>query len=202
MPSWTVTRRSTRRGIALGGVTLALCLPLTACSSQDGEPTSSPSGSTRSVGANDRQLAAALAAFQAGRTSEAAEIYREVLKKDARNVVAHYNLGLIAQTANDLDEAAFRYRSALDADARYAPALYNLAIVTNRLGNPNAAVNLYRRAIAVNPRDANSLFNLGLLLRQLGKEKDAIAELNKAIAIDPALANRLPRETPGPTPSA
>ena len=92
--------------------------------------------------------------------------YETALTTDAGNVLALYNLGLIAQTSGDTEGAEARYRAVLVADAQYQPAVFNLAIVRKALGDLEEAETLYRRAIELRPGDAGAHLNLGLLLRE------------------------------------
>ena len=94
-------------------------------------------------------------------------------KLDPANKFAHYNLGLIAQTAGDDAKAESDYRLAIAVDPNYAPALYNLAILRDKAGAKDEAIDLYTRATKADPKFATAFLNLGLLLFETGKTAEA-----------------------------
>ena len=134
-----------------------------------------------------------------GKLAEAAVTYREVLKKDAQNKFAYYNLGVIDQTEQRLDAAENNYRLAIGIDPAYTPALFNLAIVRAALGYPLDAIVLYRKVIEVDPNSANSHLNAGLLLVANGVTDEGNAELATAVASIRRWrrASRRPRDASG-----
>jgi tetratricopeptide (TPR) repeat protein len=141
-------------------------------------------------------LSQALDAHSEGSLEEAAERYRDVLEDEPSNKFAHYNLGLIHQTAGRSDSAAAAYRSALESDPRFVPALFNLAVLVTK-PNPNEAIALYRKVIEIEPGRASAHLNLGFLLKQTGKGAEGDEELRKAVALDPTLEARIrPRPSP------
>jgi tetratricopeptide (TPR) repeat protein len=64
----------------------------------------------------DKLLKAGVAQFQAGETVEAERLFSEVVKIDAGNETAHFNLGVIAEQKMDLSSALQNYQAALKAN--------------------------------------------------------------------------------------
>jgi tetratricopeptide (TPR) repeat protein len=143
---------------------------------------------TSGGGGGSADLARGVSLQEAGQLDAAAAIYREVLAEDPTDVVANYNLGVIAHTRGDLSSAATQYQQVLSIDPRHLASLYNYALLQAGTGQVPAAVDLYRRAIAVQPDHAPSLLNLGvLLLEQGGNEAEASDLIARAVRIDPSL---------------
>jgi len=140
----------------------------------------------------------ALTAHYAGKLDDAKRDYTRVLRKDARNRFALFDLGVIAQAQNDTADADRLYRTALAVDPNFQQALFNLAILRVAMGAPAEAEQLYRRLLAVNPMYAAAHLNLGFLLRQLGRESEAGAELATAAQLDPKLAQERAPTAAGP----
>ena len=112
-----------------------------------------------------------------------------MLKADADNKYAFYNLGLIAQNGGRLDDATKQYRRVLELDPKYEPALFNLAIIREHDGDTAEAVALYLHVIEANPAAAGARLNLGLALKKTGDITGGEAEIKKAVELNPALAS-------------
>jgi tetratricopeptide (TPR) repeat protein len=131
------------------------------------------------------ELNRALEAQLENRASDAVAHYRHALEYGP-NVVASYNLGLLAQNDGDDVAAALRYGEALVADPSYAPALFNFGLVSIETGEYAEAVDLYERLLEVAPQDAAAHWNLSLALAALGRDEEAEVEASVAIALDPS----------------
>ncbi|MFN3401414.1 MAG: tetratricopeptide repeat protein, partial [Ferrovibrio sp.] len=74
----------------------------------------------------DKVLVQAVEAHQAGRKDEAEKLYRKILLKRPRDLLAVQNLGALLFERGDLDEAAKLLRRALSIDPRDTDVLNNL----------------------------------------------------------------------------
>lgn len=176
-----------RSGLATAALVLAAGLVLGACGGGNDD---SAKGGTL--------LSSALQAEINGDFSTAKAKFEEVLQADPTDrdrVLAHYNLGYIAQTQErDNAKAKTEYEAALETDPNYTAALYNLAIVETAAGNQSGAIELYKRAIAANPAYSDAYLNLGFLLYDNGDTAGADAAFRKAIAGKPELRSRIPAD--------
>ena len=168
----------------------ALSVLLTGCSSTTtATPTAAPSA----------LMADALAAQGAGDSATAkskleALVASADIEKDQELVVtAYFNLGVLAQAANDSKGAILAYKKALVVDPTYSPALFNIAVASTPI-NPKAAMTYYAVILSMNDKDANSLYNLGLLKWAVGEEAAAVKLIQSAIEISPELASKVPAE--------
>ncbi len=113
-----------------------------------------------------------------GAHNEAAEVYREALKLDAKNVDGLRGLGnaLLAMNQPELALEQFVAGLALQND----PRLYNgMGVVQDMNGNYQSAQDSYRRGLDIAPNDANLRNNLALSLAISGKYDDAIQILSR-----------------------
>ena len=172
----TTIRRRAAGTLAAITLIVALC----ACGSS-----SSASGSdAKSIA---KELDKAIQENLSGNVQQAQKDYEDIVKKDPKNTVAYYNLGLIAQNANRIADAENFYRLALTTDPNYEPALYNFGILRSKDGDIDGAIDFYRHALAQKPKDANALFNLGLLLRKTGRTAEGNTAVQNAVKLNPAL---------------
>lgn len=128
--------------------------------------------------------------FDAAKTT-----FTNVLAIDPTNKYANYNLGLIAQTANDTKGAIAYYDKAIGADANFTPALYNKAIAVEAT-KPDEVISMYENIVKINPKASTAFYRLSMAYARKGESQKASDARAKALAIDPSLA------TQSPTPSA
>jgi tetratricopeptide (TPR) repeat protein len=169
-----------------------LALGAAGCSGEDGD------GEQEQA---QQVLQRGLQAHAQGDLETAEELYLEVIRLDAQNKFAYYNLGVIDHGRGDLESAEERYRTALGIDADFVAALFNLAILRTALGDDDEAIDLYRHIIEVEPENAAAHLNLGFVLIAKGFEARGQAELEEAIRLDPSLEGRVGPETSSPEPA-
>lgn len=92
------------------------------------------------------------------------ENYKEILRKDPKNLQALINIGnLYFDTRQDL-LAIENYQKALTLDPRNVNVRTDMAICLRRAGNPDRAVEELKKAISIDPRHPQSRYNLGIIL--------------------------------------
>jgi tetratricopeptide (TPR) repeat protein len=131
-------------------------------------------------------LSAGLQAQAVGRLADADTDYLAVVKHDARNKLAWYNLGVIQQRNGQSTQAQHDYLQALGVDPKYVPALYNLALIETT-PSPMTAVKLYQQVTALQPANAAAHYNLGSLLEKLGEVALGQQQITTGLTLDPAL---------------
>jgi len=194
----TRSRRARIPAAAVAGL-LVLGALLIGAGAFKGHPSTSGTAPSRTTAPAGRTVLATkllnegLRAQVEGDYKSAQAKFEDLLKVDTNNKFANYNLGYIAQTANNDNATASKYyAAAIKADPRYGGALYNLAIIETANGNKATAIDLYKRAITADPTDANANLNLGFLLYETGDKAGAAAAFRKAIALNSALRQRIP----------
>jgi Tfp pilus assembly protein PilF len=135
-------------------------------------------------------LSKALSDYFSGNVEVAKSEFQQVVDLDPNNKYGWYNLGVIAQYANDKKGAEADYKKALALDANFEPVLYNLGVLRYGASDWDGAISYLRRAVAVNDKDANAWWNLGLALAHKhtkATDKESTDALNKALALNPKL---------------
>jgi len=138
-------------------------------------------------------LAAGSAALHQRDYWAAEQLFLQVIKRDPRDVVAYYDLGLAYQDRHDYRDALRAYARAQALDQNFVPVIFNRAVLYSRT-DPQLAMFLYRKAIALQHDSPTAYLNLGLLEASQGPRLHAQAEkdLTKAIRLDPSLAGHIP----------
>ena len=120
---------------------------------------------------------------QAGRTSEAFNIFQNLVSLTPQDTEAHYNLGLSLKELGRLHEAEKSFSQAILLNPNYANAYNNLGITLKELGRLQEAEASYKQAILLNPNYANAYNNLGNTLKELGRLQEAEESYKQAIVL-------------------
>ena len=133
---------------------LLLCAALVAASAQ------SQGGSQQ----ESALLKQAQAALRANQQTQAAELFRAVLRVDPNNVEAHVNLGVIDFYHGDCTAASNELHAALTKAPDLAKARALLAVCERRLGAPDAVAHLEQSLAALKGADPKMREQIGLEL--------------------------------------
>lgn len=141
--------------------------------------------------AHEDSIASVLGSAQqhhrAGRFSQAAALYQEVLRRAPDHVEALQGFGWMAYELGKTDLAVELMRRAVSAQPSTS-VHFHLALVLQSKGNVSGAIQHYQKALSLNPEFPEALLNLGGLLKVQGKP-DAAAELyERALALRPTFA--------------
>ncbi|MGG6265357.1 tetratricopeptide repeat protein [Leptolyngbya sp. AN03gr2] len=147
------------------------------------------------------------AALNRNQLEQAEAIWKTVLRRDPKNVMAYVNLGDLLRLRTRNQQAIEAYRKAISLAPEQVEAYLGLAeLFRNNQNNPEAAIALYRRAIQVAAPNAQVYYMLGATLAPVqvaapidqvyyivrstssSKRDEAIAIFRKAIEIDPKLS--------------
>ena len=130
----------------------------------------------------------ALQRHQAGRLTEAEQLYREALAIDPENADCLHLLGMIAFQFGNHAQAAALIRKAIAIHKTAASYHSNLGNVLQAEGSLDEAEACYRRALELKPNQAEVHLNLGHILKANGHVDSALACYRQALALKPALA--------------
>jgi predicted O-linked N-acetylglucosamine transferase (SPINDLY family) len=123
--------------------------------------------------------------YQQGNLHKAEYIYREILKVQPDNVVAHCNLGIVLREKGQLDEAITCYQKAVKLNPNLADVYCNLGSAFQEKGQLDETITCYQKAIKINPNLADVHCNLGRALQEKGQLDEAITCYQKAIKLNP-----------------
>jgi len=127
----------------------------------------------------------ALRHHQAGRLTEADQIYRQILAIDADHADSLHLLGMIAYQGGRHELAVEMIRQAIAINGEQAPYHSNLGTVLQAQGELDEAAACYERALALQPAIAAIHTNLGNVLQAQGKLEEAVACQERALALKP-----------------
>ncbi len=122
-----------------------------------------------------------VALARAGKGSEAAEHYREVLRINPNSSGGHFNLANYYFSTGRQDEALRHYREAVRINPRYANAYNNLGLLMVSERRAEEAIPYYRSAIELDPSNAGIRYNYGIALAAAGRLPEAIEQFKSAL---------------------
>ena len=108
-----------------------------------------------------------------GEYGKARPAYKESLKQNPRNPIAHLNLGLLEMEEGNLAEAERNFRELSLLSPRYAGAYYLLGVCWNKRAEYAKAVDPLKKAIALLPQFLDPYVALGRALDELGRPDEA-----------------------------
>lgn len=123
-------------------------------------------------------------AFQKGRYSEAADLFRSYTEEHPDNAWGHYMLGLSAWKSGQHEAALEGFDEALRLDATHRKSLLNSARVLLETSRPKEALERIEKALAIEPLSSDGLRLLGRARAELGQIPEAIDAYQRAIALD------------------
>jgi protein O-GlcNAc transferase len=133
-------------------------------------------------------FAAALRHHQAGRLSEAEQLYRQILLADPHHADALHFLGVLALQAGRNESAVDLIDKALAQNGRVPAFHNNLGNALKALGRFEEAVISYQRALTLKPDLFTAYYNIGLARQAQGNLAEAASAYERAVALKPDYA--------------
>jgi tetratricopeptide (TPR) repeat protein len=134
----------------------------------------------------EREFQAAVAQYDAGHFTEAAERLEKLLPSVPESFEVHELLGLVYSAESQDAKANEHLEKAVRLNPNSAPARTNLAGNLVRLGKVGPAEEQFRKAVQLEPENFDANHNLGEAYVRAGKIADAAPFLEKAQRIDPS----------------
>jgi Tfp pilus assembly protein PilF len=142
-------------------------------------------GPRREQSAFDAAQDRAAALAEAGRLTEARQVYTKLLAEQPGHPEILNNLGVIALRERRTDEALYYFSKALDIRKDYPKALNNVGLALMAQGNQADAERYFREAIAVEPNSVEPRLNLAALLRGQKRLEEASGLLRGLVEKNP-----------------
>lgn len=133
-------------------------------------------------------LASAVHQHQAGRLTEAEQLYRNVLACDANNADALHLLGVVTHQQGRPDLAIDLIRRAIAINPAEASFHANLGVAFKELGRRDDAIACYRNAIRLRPQQPEAHNSLGNALAEAAQLDEAVASYRTALSLRPDYA--------------
>jgi tetratricopeptide (TPR) repeat protein len=129
--------------------------------------------------------------FSSGKVGEAAESFREALRRRPGWARAHNSLCVAGATLGRAEEAIKHCRRAVALEPDNHNAHYNLGNIYDGLGRHAEAVGAYAKALRARPDYADAFYGMGDAYADLGREGDAVEALEQAVKVRPDFAEAL-----------
>jgi tetratricopeptide (TPR) repeat protein len=123
-----------------------------------------------------------------GRHQEALSAFKEAIRIQPDNPLAHSLLGTALCQLGNFKEAIPAYKEAIRLKPDFAVAYFDLGAAYQKLGRLQEAIEAYKVAIRLNPDspDLNDVYqNLGAAYHKLGQHQEALKALTEAIRFKP-----------------
>lgn len=124
-------------------------------------------------------------AFREGDYERGVEALRRVVQWNAKNAVAHFNIGVALRELGRHDEEVAAYEEALAVQPRFFEALFNRGNALRALGRHCDALASFSEAIRIRPDCAEALNNHGNVLGDLLRYDEALSSFDRALALKP-----------------
>jgi Tfp pilus assembly protein PilF len=115
----------------------------------------------------------------------AKEIYESILILNDNNFEAHYRLGLIHITLQQIDKAFVHFDRALQLEPNNPQVLYQVGVLMYMVGEYRYSLEYLRRAINYNLTHSMVFLYTGLANESIGKYRDAKHYYERALLADP-----------------
>jgi len=130
-----------------------------------------------------QMLSLAVQEQRAGRLSEAAALYRQILSQQPDHPDALHLLGYATFQSGRPQEALELIRRAIESGGQREDYLCNLAVVLESLGRHAEAADAYRQAVRLVPQFPEALFGLANCMTAMGDTDGAIAAYRETLAL-------------------
>jgi predicted O-linked N-acetylglucosamine transferase (SPINDLY family) len=134
----------------------------------------------------DEEFALAVSHHQAGRLTEAMDLYVKILGQKADHADALNNFGVLARQSGRPDASAELIRRAIAVQSDKAEFHQNLGVSLEDLQQWDEARDAYSRALALRPGDVDALCGLAVCVKEQGGFAEAIAMYRHAVSLDPS----------------
>jgi Flp pilus assembly protein TadD len=131
---------------------------------------------------------------QAGRLSEAEDLYRGLIGRLPEFATARFNFACFLRRRGRFEEALAEHRAALELKIdQPEEVLSNMGVIFNELRRDGEARAHFERALAANASYVPAMFNLALLQEEFGERDQALGMFQRILDLDPHYYDALVR---------
>jgi tetratricopeptide (TPR) repeat protein len=138
-----------------------------------------------------KALAQAARLHQEGKVQAAEQVYRDVLRKDPRNVDALRLLAMAAMAGGQLEEAERQLRRCIGLAPDFAGAILDFGRLMKERDHYEEAIGAFRRVIDIEPQNRQAHFLLGGTLAAAGFTYEALKSYENTLALNAGHAGAL-----------
>lgn len=140
---------------------------------------------TGTVGDHQTALITAVQLHQAGRLTDAQQLYEQILTAEPHHADALHLLGLLAHQRGENEAAVALIQRAIVINPTYAEVHGNLGDSLKDLGRLDEAAAAYNQALVINPDFAEVYSSLGVVLKRQDRLDEAVAAHRRALELNP-----------------
>ena len=124
----------------------------------------------------------------AGQVERAEKAYKQAIRLDGMNELAHLGMGELKIASGRPEQAILEFELALRRKPALVAAHLGWGNALAILGSNAEALECYRRALALRPRLPEAEFAAGFVLARLGRKKEAETRYRRALVLRPDFA--------------
>ncbi|MGE0083705.1 MAG: tetratricopeptide repeat protein [Desulfococcaceae bacterium] len=132
-----------------------------------------------------QELAKAFSHHQAGRYSEAKQLYESILKYSPDHSDALHLMGLVHHQQGSNETGAEFIRKAISHQPANVFYHMNLASVLQAADKADEALSCYRKVTELQPDNADAWYHMANIYKKQDKTEDAVSAYKKALALNP-----------------
>jgi len=117
--------------------------------------------------------------------SQAIPVWREALRRDPDEALAHYALATALSGNGQESEAVEEYRKACALNTQHANWFAHFAVSLALTGDLDGAIDNWRKSLAIDPKNASAETDLGTALSEKGQTQEGYEHLRKAVEMAP-----------------
>jgi tetratricopeptide (TPR) repeat protein len=129
--------------------------------------------------------------MQNGKTSEALDVYANVLDNVKDNPDIYYRYGIILARHGRYHDSIDQFKQALRLRSNDADILTQMGMVLTFLGKKIDAIECFKEALKINPNHLPAHYQLAVIYKQEGLMNQFYHHQNEVIRINPAYKNQL-----------
>ena len=129
---------------------------------------------------NPSSVSQVVAFFKEGRTQDAIDYAKKLIKENSNNFEAAHALAEIYLASEDFQNARKTYLDLTQKNPKDAPAHNNLGLLYLKREMPKEAIRSFRKAIEIDPNFLEAHFNLGETALVLGQKDRALTFFQEA----------------------
>jgi protein O-GlcNAc transferase len=132
-----------------------------------------------------QHLQLAFSLHRSGRFSEAAKLYRKIIKRNPRNIHALHSLGVIEAASGNLTEAAHLMFRSLSIQPTNIQFVENYATVLYQLGNHTAALDSSLKGCSIDNKNKSLLYVSAMSLLKLHRLQESLFQFDEVLLLEP-----------------
>ncbi len=132
-----------------------------------------------------KKLETAFNFYQAGDSSKAADIYRQILSKNPSNFNALYYLAIIEAGRKNLDQAKSLMARALTVQPSNIQLLENYATILFQTEEYDTALKICQKVVQLNGASAYSIYIIAISLSKLKRFQESIIQFDDLLKLEP-----------------